>query len=124
MTGGESFECSQRGVLSVGEKLREEISRKYPKVGDFSTHPINDKLAKMGVRSTKVKWRIPPDQGVRTQYKIETVADRRMVRGQLQDYVHRGYLTDVLVLKTCNLTHYCLSGNRMVLSDLPMISGV
>ena len=42
-------------LLSVGENLREEITQKYPKVGDFSTHPINDKLAKMGVRSTEVK---------------------------------------------------------------------
>ena len=26
--------------------------QKYPKVGDFSTHPINEKLANLGVRST------------------------------------------------------------------------
>ena len=84
-------------LLDVGENLREEITQKYPKVGDFSTHPINDKLAKMGVRSTEIKWKIPPDQGVRTQYKVETVADRRMVHDQLQDYVRRGYLTDVSV---------------------------
>ena len=95
--GGEGFECSQGNLLDVGEKLREEISQKYPKVGDFSTHPINDKLARLGVRSTEVKWKIPPDQGVRTQYKVETVADRRMVHDQLQDYVRRGYLTDVSV---------------------------
>ena len=72
-------------LLSSGEKLREEISQKYPRVGDFSTHPINDKLAKLGVRSTEVKWKNPPDQGVRTQYKVETVADRKMVHDQLQD---------------------------------------
>ena len=42
-------------LLSAGEKLREEISQKYPRVGDFSTHPINDKLAEWGVRSTEVK---------------------------------------------------------------------
>ena len=48
-------------LLTVGEKLREEISQKYPKVGDFNTHPINDNLAKIGVRSTKVRWKIPPD---------------------------------------------------------------
>ena len=54
-------------LLSVGEKLREEISQKYPKLGDFSTHPINDKLAKMGVRSTEVKWKM------RTQHKVETM---------------------------------------------------
>ena len=84
-------------LLTVGEKLREEISQKYLKVGDFSSHPINGKLAKLGVRSTEVKWKIPPDQGVRTQYKVETVADRRMVHDQLQDYVRRGYLTDVSI---------------------------
>ena len=84
-------------LLRVREKLREEISQKYPKVGDFSTHQINDKLAKMGVRSTEVKWKIPPDQGVRTQYKVETVVDRRMIHDQLQDYVRRGYLIDVSI---------------------------
>ena len=84
-------------LQSVGERLREKISQKYPKVGDFSTHPINDKLAKMGVRSTEVRWKIPPDQGVRTQYKVETVADRRMVHHRLRDYIRRGYLTDVSV---------------------------
>ena len=36
------------------ERLREEIMQKYPKVGDFSSHPINDKLAKLGVRATEV----------------------------------------------------------------------
>ena len=86
-------------ILDFGEKLREEITWQYPKVGDFSLHPINDKLAKLGVRSTEVKWEKPLDQGVRTQYKVESVADRRMVRDQLQDYVHRGYLTDVSVAK-------------------------
>ena len=53
-------------ILDFGEKLREEIRQKYPRVGDFSTHPINEKLAKLGVRSTEVKWEKPPDQGVRT----------------------------------------------------------
>ena len=41
-------------ILDFGENLREEIMQKYPKVGDFSNHPINEKLAKLGVRSTEV----------------------------------------------------------------------
>ena len=40
---------------------------------------------------------IPPDQGVSTQYKVEMVADRRVVHDQMQYYVRRGYLTDVSV---------------------------
>ena len=84
-------------ILDFGEKLCEEIRRKYPKVGDFSTHPINDKLARLGVRSTEVRWDEPQDRGLRTQYKVETVADRRIVHDQLQDYVQRGYLNDVSV---------------------------
>ena len=71
--------------------------RKYPKVGDFSTHPMSEKLSKLGVRSTEVKWEKPPDQGLRTQYKVESVAERRMVHDQLQDHVQRGYLEDVSV---------------------------
>ena len=80
-TGSENLNIRKEELLSAGEKLREEISQKYPKVGDFSIHPINDQLAKMGVRCTEVKWKIPPDQGVRTQ--VKTVADRRMVHDQL-----------------------------------------
>ena len=44
-----------------------------------------------------MKWEKPPDHGVRTQYKVESVADKRMVHDQLQDYVRRGYLEDVSV---------------------------
>ena len=83
--------------LDFGERLRDEIMQKYPKVGDLSTHPINDKLAKLGIRSTEVKWEKPPDQGVRTQYKVESVADRRMLHNQLQDYVKRGNLENVSI---------------------------
>ena len=43
-------------ILDFGEKLCEEIRQKYPKVGDFSTHPINDKLARLSVRATEVRW--------------------------------------------------------------------
>ena len=65
--------------------------------GRYSRHPINENLAKLGVRSTEVKWIPPKDRGVRTQYQVESVADRRKVHDQLQDYVHRGYLNEVSV---------------------------
>ena len=52
---------------------------------------------KLGVRSTEVKWREPSDRGARTPYKVESVADRKMVHDQLQNYVHRGHLVDVSV---------------------------
>ena len=75
--------CIEREkVLDFGEKLREEIRQKHPKVGDYSTHPINDKLARLSIRSTEVRWDEPQDRGLRTQYKVETVADRRMVHDQ------------------------------------------
>ena len=70
-------------ILDFGEKLREEITQEYPKVGNFIIYPINDKLAELDISSTKVKWQKPLDQGVRTQYKVETMADRRMVHDQL-----------------------------------------
>ena len=90
--------CIEREkVWTLGEKLCEEIRRKYPKVETFSTHPINDRLARLGVRATEVKLDEPQDRGLRTQYKVETVADRRMVHDQLQDYVQRGYLNNVSV---------------------------
>ena len=88
---------SKEKMWDFGEKLREEIMQKYPNVGNFSTHPINEKLAKLGVRSNEVKWINPHDRGVRTRYKVETVADRHMIQDQLQDYVQRGYLNEVSV---------------------------
>ena len=57
-------------ILDFRENLHREIMQKYPKVGNFSTHLINEKLAKLGVRSTEVKWGKPLDQGVMTQYKV------------------------------------------------------
>lgn len=42
-------------VLGFGEKLREEITKKYPKVDNFSLHSINDKLVKLGTQCTEVK---------------------------------------------------------------------
>ena len=39
----------------------------------------------------------PAGSGYEDQYKVESVADRRSIRHQLQDYVHRDYLNDVSV---------------------------
>ena len=36
-------------ILDFGENLHQEIMQKDPKVGDFSSHPINEKLAKLGI---------------------------------------------------------------------------
>lgn len=56
-------------ILNFGEELREEITGRYPKVGDFNLHPINHKLTNLGVRSTGIKWENPPDQGMRTNIR-------------------------------------------------------
>lgn len=108
-------------ILDFGDKLREEISGWSPNVGDFSLHPINGKIAKLSVRSMEVKWRKPPDWGVRTQFKVESMADRRMVRDKLQGYVYRGYLM-MSQMMTYTFIYYFFSENQMVPFGLLMIS--
>lgn len=54
--------CIQKEIiLEFGENLCEEIVQNYREVGDLSTHPINERLAKPSVRSIEVKWEKPPD---------------------------------------------------------------
>ena len=46
---------------------------------DFTSYPIQDKLVRLGVRTTDVEWEILPDQAVKMQYEIGFIVDRRMV---------------------------------------------
>ena len=87
----------QQEELEFGERLREEISRKFPEVGDFSTHTVNCEMEKLKVRANEVVWADPPERGSRTQYSVESVADRKLVDSQLGDYVCCGYLETVSV---------------------------
>ena len=45
----------------------------------------------------EVQWKDPPECGIRTQYSIERVADRKQIAKQLDEYVRRGYLREVSV---------------------------
>ena len=36
------------------EMIKEEVVRRFPKVGDLSQHPINEKMAKYKVRKDEV----------------------------------------------------------------------
>ena len=49
------------------------------------------------VLEKEVLWIEPPNLGSRTQYSVESVADRRKVMTQLEEYVSRGYLEEVSV---------------------------
>ena len=49
------------------------------------------------MRANEVVWIDPPERGSRTQYSVESVADRKLVDSQLRDYVCRGYLETVSV---------------------------
>ena len=44
----------QQEELQFGERLWEEISSKFPEVGDFSTHPVNSEMEKLKVRANEV----------------------------------------------------------------------
>ena len=54
-------------------------------------------MEKLLVRVTKVKWNEPPERGSRTQYSVESVADRDLINKQLGEYMQRGYLKEVSV---------------------------
>ena len=75
-----------------GQRLKEEITTLFPRVGDLSCHPVNAEMQKLMVRSSEVVWKDPPERGSRTQYAVDDVADRRLVAKQLQEYIQRGYL--------------------------------
>ena len=90
----------------TSEMIEKEVKRRFPKVGDFSTHPVNDKMAKLVVRKDEVCWMEPTESGVRTQYSVERVADRRKIVEQLEAYVKRGYIRKAS------------SGERLYLSPL------
>ena len=82
---------------NYGEKIKEIIMKKYPRVGDLSSHPVNEKMERLMVRAYEVRWNEPPERGSRTQYSVETVADRQLINQQLEEYVQRGYLKEVSV---------------------------
>lgn len=69
------------------EKIQSHITKEYPKVGDLSSHPVNKKMEKLMVRASEVQWDDPPERGRRTQYSVESIADRRLVDKQLGEYV-------------------------------------
>ena len=85
--------ASTKGITP--EDIEIEVRRRFPGVGDLSSHPINEKMAHLRVRRDEVSMREPKEWGIRTQYAVENVADRRLIEKQLQDYVQRGYLREV-----------------------------
>ena len=96
---GINLEASElpRMELLSSDIIEQKIREMFPKVGDLSSHPVNDKMRRMVVKKEEVTWSPPTECGVRTQYSIENVADRRLVAKQLGEYVQRGYLKEVSV---------------------------
>ena len=72
--------------LLSSDIIEQKIREMFPKVGDLSSHPVNDKMRCMVVKKEEVTWSPPTECGVRTQYSIENVADRRLVAKQLGEY--------------------------------------
>ena len=64
----------------LGDRLKEEIMNLFPSVGDLSSHPVNDEMRWLEVRSSEVVWREPLERGSRTQNAVENVADRKLVQ--------------------------------------------
>ena len=86
------------------EKIEEKIREMFPKVGDLSSHPVNEKMEELIVKKEEVNWSEPQEYGVRTQYSIENVADRRLIDKQLDEYVQRGYLKEISVAEVAYLS--------------------
>ena len=86
------------------EKIEEKIREMFPNVGDLSSHPVNERMEELIVKKEEVNWSEPQEFGVRTQYAIENVADRRLIDKQLDEYVQRGYLREVSVAEVVYLS--------------------
>ena len=86
------------------KKIEEKIRDMFPAVGDLSSHPVNRRMEELLVKSEEVNWSELHEYGVRTQYAIENVADRRLIDKQLDQYVQRGYLREVSVAEVVYLS--------------------
>lgn len=75
---------------SYGEEIRQKIVTLFPKVGDLSSHPINEHMQKLVVKSSEVTQMKPKENRIKTEYAIEFVADKRMTKEQLGAYAQRG----------------------------------
>ena len=84
-------------IESFAARLQQKVMTMFPKVGDLSSHPVNAQMAKLKVTPSEVVWKSPPERGVRTQYGIQNVADRRLINQQLCEYVQREYLQEASV---------------------------
>ena len=51
---------------SAAASIRRIITERFTDVGDFSEHPVNEKMQKLVVRSDEIEWTIPAHPGVRT----------------------------------------------------------
>ena len=93
--GKVNWVCGVAKGMVTADYIKEKITKMFPSVGDLSSHPVNERMAKLEVRSSEVNWQEPPERGTRTQYAVESVADRNQVDKQLEEYVKRGYLARV-----------------------------
>ena len=89
--------CATSVEKMTSDYIRDRIISSFPNVGDLSSHPIKECMQKMVIKSTEVSWSEPRELGLRTQYTIENVSDRRLVKEQLEAYIRRGYLKEVSV---------------------------
>ena len=76
----------------MSHEIEEEIKKRFPRVGDFSTHPANKLMANLVVRKDEISWVEPKEYGCRTQYTVEKVADRATIAKQLAAHEKRGYI--------------------------------
>ena len=49
---------------SEAARIQEIVTREFADVGDFSKHPVNDRMQKLIVRSDEMEWTIPAHPGV------------------------------------------------------------
>ena len=50
------------------EEIKGRIKEKFPKVGDLSSHPVNENMEKLRVKASGVVWIEPDEPGTRTEY--------------------------------------------------------
>ena len=88
----------------ISHEIEEEIKKRFPRVGDFSTHPVNELMAKLVVRKDEISWVEPKEYGCRTQYTVEKVVDRATIAKQLAAYEKCSYIRKVSTWEKVSLS--------------------
>lgn len=113
-------------VQDVSASIEEEIQRRFPTVGDLSTHPITPAMQALEVKPSEVGWNMPQEQGSRTPYYVMKGACRHKVLAQLERYIQLGYIREASLSEQIYLSPLLpiakSDGSYRLVNDLRLIN--